>query len=70
MKNANFCHYCGHHLGGSGLYTGGSGGSLKSIGNALKTGDVGKLFSKSVTLSSRLGILIVLYNIIFSLKYA
>jgi len=52
MKNANFCHYCGHHLGGSGLYTGGSGGSLKSIGNALKTGNVGKLFSKSANKST------------------
>ena len=52
MKNANFCHYCGHHLGGNGLYTGSSGGSLKSIGNALKTGNVGKLFTKSANKST------------------
>ena len=52
MKNANFCHYCGHHLGGNGLYTGGSGGSLKSVGNALKSGNVGKLFTKSANKST------------------
>jgi hypothetical protein len=61
--NAHFCHYCNHKLGGSGLYAsgngapsgrglfasgdGGSGGSLKSIGNALKSGNVGKIFSPS-----------------------
>ena len=58
--NAHFCHYCNHKLGGSGLYASGggapgghglfasgSGGSLKSIGNALKSGNVKKIFSPS-----------------------
>ena len=60
MKHGNFCHYCNHFIGGHGLYASGSGhglyasgagdttgGSLKSIGKAFKSGNVGKIFSPS-----------------------
>jgi hypothetical protein len=60
MKMENICHHCGHLLTGKGLYLGtpsghglydgtpgSSGGSLKSISKAVKSGHLGDLVKKS-----------------------
>ena len=68
MKHGNFCHYCNHYIGGHGLWAGGDGGSgtglyaggngpprggsLKSIGKAFKSGNIGKIFSPSANKST------------------